>query len=76
MIEESANIGFDDHVHSLLLDGPPYGVKAVMWVSPGSVAQGQRTLSCFCGKDLHQEVVAPTGDLALAFDAVVQRMLL
>ena len=33
--------------------------------------QGQRTLSCFCSKDLHQEVVAPTGDLALAFDAGV-----
>ena len=38
--------------------------------------QGQRTLSCFCGKDLHQEVVVPTGDLALAFDAVIHRMLL
>jgi hypothetical protein len=35
----------------------------------GVAAQGQRTLSPLCGKDLQQEVVTPAGDLAFAFDA-------
>ena len=39
-------------------------------------SQGQRTLSSLRSKDLHQEVVAPTGDLAFSFDAVFRRMLL
>ena len=38
--------------------------------------QGQRTLSLFDCKDLHQEVVVPAGDFAFAFDAVFRRMLL
>jgi len=37
--------------------------------------QGQIALCTLCGKDLEQEVVAPTGDLAFAFDAVFGRML-
>jgi hypothetical protein len=37
VIEEASNVGFDDYVYSLLLDGPPYGVKAMMGVAPGSV---------------------------------------
>ncbi len=36
--------------------------------------QGQRTLSSLCGKDFHQELVAPAGDFALAFDAVFRGM--
>lgn len=32
--------------------------------------QGQRTLSSLRGKDLHQELVAPAGDLAFPFDTV------
>ena len=39
-------------------------------------AQGQRTLSSLCGKDFHQELVAPAGDFALAFDAVFRGMAL
>jgi hypothetical protein len=54
-----------------LLDHTEY-VEVRIGIGP----QGQRTLSCFYGKDLHQEVVVPTGDLALAIDAVIQRMLL
>ena len=33
--------------------------------------QGQRTLNPLCRKDLHQELVAPAGDLALSLDAVL-----
>ena len=32
--------------------------------------QGQRTLSCFSSKDLHQEIDAPTGEAAFHSDAV------
>jgi hypothetical protein len=33
--------------------------------------QGQRTLNSFRRKDFHQELVAPSGDLALSLDAVL-----
>jgi hypothetical protein len=41
-----------------------------------SVWQGQRTLSSLRGKDLRQELVAPTGDLTFPFDTIFRRMLL
>jgi hypothetical protein len=37
----------------------------------GLPGQGQRTLNPLRRKDLHQELVAPAGDLALPFDAVL-----
>ena len=39
------------------------------------LAQGQIVLSPLCAKDLQQEIIAPTGDLAFAFDAVFGGML-
>lgn len=36
--------------------------------------QGQRTLNPLRHKNFHQEVIAPTGDLALAYDAVLRGM--
>ncbi len=49
------------------------GARALIraWsASDGSSPQGQRTLNALRSKDLHQEVVTPSGDSALAFDAV------
>ncbi len=47
-------------------------VVGAMWAEePGTSSQGQRTLNPLRRKDLHQELVAPAGDLALPFDAVL-----
>ena len=55
---------------------PNPGQERKPWTVPAGVRepqvtiQGQRTLSPFRSKDLHQEVIAPTGDLAFSFDAI------
>lgn len=36
-----------------------------------ATTQGQRTLTPLCGKDFHEELVVPSGDLAFPLDAVV-----
>ena len=56
-----------ERLHTIYLGATPeYGKEGL---------QGQRTLSSLRSKDLHQEVVAPTGDLAFSFDAIFRRML-
>ncbi len=67
-VEEAFHIGIQYPIHLLARDRNAQCIKGLMLTA--SRAQGQRTLSPLCGKDLHQEVVAPAGDLTFAFDAV------
>ena len=57
-------------------NAPSFG--AIFWheLGGGSSPQGRRPSSALCGLDFHQELVAPSGDFALAFDGVSRGMAL
>ncbi len=60
------------HIYVLVRPCFWHGRKSVKQEERGRLPiQGQRTLNSVRRKDLHQELVAPAGDLALPLDAVL-----